>query len=233
MNALIVFLTGVAIYILFWLGRIFMQRAGKLKGERASMVFTTVELVLWMLYFFWTVDRLFERKSYYDYLFVGLVFIFVILLAWFYVKDLVAGSLFKIQHNPKPGRFLQAENIEGVIRKAGATHLTLETPDGELIKIPFSKLQGSVITQGYPKEHAGDFRLHLRLEKSIPKEEAIARIRASVLHDPYCVFKKPVEVKPLEEDEETCTYEVTVTAISAQFLSGMENRIERHLQQTV
>lgn len=230
MNKIVTIIIGIALYAVFRMVRVFLLNPGKLRWAKMGTILTAVELVVWILYFFWAVDQFFLRKSYYDFLFVGLIFLFVFLLAWFYVKDLVAGAFFKIQYSPKTGKHLQSEHAEGTIKIIGATHLTLESADGEWIRIPFSRLQGSIITQGNRKEHTGDFRIRLHINKTVAKDDAVRRIRQSILQSPFCSFKKPIEVRQVEETPDSRLYEVTISTIGTTFLSRIERQLKEDLQ---
>lgn len=227
MNVAVILLAGIILYILFRVIRLFLVRTHR-SDDRTIVVITSLELILWTFYFFWIVERLFESKSYYTYLLPALVFVLVVFVAWFYFKDLIAGALFKIQHGPRPGRYLQVEQWSGVIKSIHATHLVLQTSSGGIVKIPYSKLQGNVLTQHEHEEHAGDLKIRIWPEQSLSEEDAMAQIRRRILLSPYCSFKKPVTVRRIEGDSRL-GYEVVFTAVAPEFVGKVEELLKEHV----
>ena len=68
---------------------------------------------MWVALFFWLVMILFSDKPYYPFLMALLLSLVAVLLVWFYRKDLVAGYIFRIRHNPEKGQRIQTETVKG------------------------------------------------------------------------------------------------------------------------
>lgn len=226
MKFLIVLLTGFAIYILFRLTRLILAKPGNHRWRNAAIALVPVEMLVWTGYFFRSLEYLFSASSYYNYLLTAVLLIGFGFLVWFYLKEVVAGAFFKLQHSPKTGRHLQLGGLEGVIRRINATHISVDTPDGVVVKVPYSKLAGKVFSLSAHKEHARDFKFTVRLDKRWDKDETISRIRTALLLSPFCSYKEPVDVRIADEGRSDYTCDISVRPLSQRF----DSRIEKALR---
>jgi small-conductance mechanosensitive channel len=222
-------LIGAIIYIFFSAARFFLMKSGRIKWKSASMVLISIEIIVWTVYFFWSVERIFNTKSYYGYLFTGLLLIGFAFLVWFYLKEVVAGAFFKLQHDPKVGRYLHVDQLEGVIKTLSATHVALNTADGDIIKIPFSKLITNVFSLTVQKDRARDFRFKFRIDKRWEKDEAITQIRNALILSPYCSFKDPIDIQLENENASSYAFDVSVRLISQEFEGSIEKTLKKRL----
>src|SRR5690606_31499827 len=176
----IVALIGLAIFILFRVLRLFLARSESHRLRNSIVYVVPIEILVWSTYFFRSLEYFFGTKSYYDYLLTALVLTGLGLLVWFYLKEVVAGAFFRLQHNPKTGRHLQASNLEGIIRRISATHIYLDTGSGKVVRLPFSKLVGSAFSLSDHKESAQDFKFSIRVSRTASRDETTNRIRQAL-----------------------------------------------------
>lgn len=229
MKFLIVLLTGFAIYTVFRVTRLILAKPGDHRWKNAPLILVPVEMLAWTAYFFRSLEYLFSTRSYYNYLLTALLLVGFGFLVWFYLKEVVAGAFFKLQHRPKTGRHLQLGDIEGVIRRISATHVSVDTPDGVIVKVPYSRLSGSVFSLSTHKEHARDFRFKVKVDKHRDKDETISRIKTALLLSPYCSYKEPVDVRITDEDSSAFTCEISVRPLSQHFDSRIEKSLRDNL----
>jgi len=76
-----------------------------------SKIILTAETIIWTGYIFWATDFLFREMFFYPYIVYALIFIIIIFVAWFLLKDLFAGIFFRINHNLKKGSFIYGSEI--------------------------------------------------------------------------------------------------------------------------
>ncbi|HEY8513481.1 MAG TPA: mechanosensitive ion channel domain-containing protein [Cyclobacteriaceae bacterium] len=218
----IVALIGLAIFILFRVLRLFLARSESHRLRNSIVYVVPIEILVWSTYFFRSLEYFFGTKSYYDYLLTALVLTGLGLLVWFYLKEVVAGAFFRLQHNPKTGRHLQASNLEGIIRRISATHIYLDTGSGKVVRLPFSKLVGSAFSLSAHKESAQDFKFSIRVSRTASRDETTNRIRQALLLSPYCSYKEPVEIRITDESSDTYACHVAVRPVSQHFGSRIE-----------
>jgi small-conductance mechanosensitive channel len=225
----IVLLIGLAVFIAFKVVRFVLARSESRRLRNSIIYLVPLEILVWTVYFFRSLEHLFGTRSYYDYLLTALVLTGLGLLIWLYLKEVVAGAFFRLQHNPKTGRFLQTSDLEGIIKRITATHIYLDTPGGKVVRLPFSKLVGSVFSLSAHKESAQDLKFSIRVGKRWSSDETISQIRQALLLSPYCSYKEPVEVTVEDESPSTYACHVAVRPVSQRFGS----RIERDLTEAL
>ncbi|MFO7256855.1 MAG: mechanosensitive ion channel [Bacteroidota bacterium] len=228
MRFVIVAFIGLAVFVLFRLIRLFLARSESHRLRNSIVYIVPIEIVVWSAYFFRSLEYLFGTRSYYDYLLTALVLAGLGLLIWFYLKDVVAGAFFRLQHNPKTGRHLQAGELEGVIRRISATHIYLDTGTGKVVRLPFSRLIGSAFSLSAHRESAQDFRFDIRVGKQWSRDETINRIRQALLLSPYCSYKESIEITIKDESPGDYACNIAVRPLSQRFGS----KIEKDLSET-
>ncbi|MBL7870062.1 MAG: hypothetical protein JNM78_00515 [Cyclobacteriaceae bacterium] len=155
------------------------------------------ELVVWTSILFWAIDIFFSRKSYYLYLIIILVLSLTALLVWFYVKDIIAGFLFKIRHNPIKNQILQSKEWNGIIKKIGVSHLSIEQQDRKWHRIPYSLLVNVTLSLLSPRSQtSSETTMKVELNPNIDPEYFTARLRESLATSSWCVACKPILVQP-------------------------------------
>ncbi len=163
MNLLIFFVAGLLIFGLFRLlaraGRALIRR--KAVRSRILALLPFVELLIWIVYAFWGISILFGGFVYYD-LILGVAAVLLLLaFAWFVFRDFLAGVLLKAEKSLEPGRFIKAPFAEGHIRSLGARSLVLVNEKGEVVRIPYSRINKEMFV--LPPENDESLPHHLKL----------------------------------------------------------------------
>jgi small-conductance mechanosensitive channel len=179
----------------------------RLLGQRYSIiqrylpVVNAVQFALWIIIVFWIIHNFFLEKSYYSIL-VSVVFIVLILLVtWFYVKDVIAGFLFRIKHNPLRGQVLSVGSIAGIIQKSGITFLTLEKADGEIIRMPYSTIANKALSiQSKDHQITGHVTISLKAPSSVSPALLEQTIRQTLAMSSWCVVSKSIDIEPDREN---------------------------------
>ena len=140
-----VYLAGsiVVAYLLFTMwNRVSVQMPSLI---RLRPVVAALELGVWSFLLFIIISRLLDLKYTYSFLETLVLAVLFLLVIWFFVKDIVAGYVFKIRYNPLPGQSLGASGYEGTIKELALSHLILETTQGAL-RIPYSQVTNAVLS---------------------------------------------------------------------------------------
>lgn len=222
MKVVIISLIGVAIFILFRVTRMVISRSERPRLRNGIVYIVPLEIIVWTAYFFRSLEYLFGAKSYFNYLLTALVLTGLGLLVWFYLKEVVAGAFFRLQHNPKVGRHLDTKDLEGVIRRISATHIYVDAPGGKVVRLPYSNLVGSVFSLSAHKENAQDFRFSINVGKQWSREETMNRIRQALLLSPYCAYKESLDVTVEGDNASFYTCHIAVRPVSQRFGSRIE-----------
>lgn len=220
---------GVALLLfIFFRGiRLISHRFNFLR--RAYSLLVAVELGLWITFLFWLVHYFLRTKSFYNDLVLVLVISAVILLVWYYVKDVVAGFLFKIRHNPKAGQVIWSSEVRGVIKMLATSQLLVEEEGSKIIRIPYSQLLGKSLSLETEDSHAASeavIHLDVVLEKNYSEIER--KIRLTLLQSPWCVPSKPIYVTFLSEPEKGL--EVSLHLLDKSYVEAVKSNLKRLLE---
>lgn len=170
--------------------------------QRYLPLLNGLELALWTFIIFWSADLFLSDKQYYPYLIILMISLFMLLLVWYYVKDIVAGFLFRLRHNPIKGHLLDCEKLHGTIRDVGLSQLTVETAEGQWRKVPYSALVTQTLS--IQSQHAlspGETVITVKLQGAVDPGYFARFVRETLALSSWCVASKPITVQPNQEEE--------------------------------
>lgn len=194
----------------------------------SSMVnlIVVINLLVWLAYAFWVTDFLFGEKFFYPYLVAVMILIIAGFLAWFLIWDIFAGVVFRVNHNLKNGSNFSAGDLAGQIVSQELTYLKIKTEDGQLLRVPYSKINHKVIAQhaysGAQEAHV----IHLQVDAALNKVETEAMIRATVMNTPWSSLNNDPVVKFLNDSANGHVYEVACFSMSAKQLQQIVMALE-------
>ena len=177
MNLLLFLVAGLFVFGLFRL----LARAARVLIRRKTLRSTILallpvaELVIWVGYVFLGISILFRDLVYYDLILWVVVVLLLGALAWFVFRDFLAGVLLKAERSLETGRFMKAPFTEGYIRSLGARSLELVNEKGEVVRIPYSRINKEMFV--FPPENDESLPHHLKLSLPATRDpEAYKRL---------------------------------------------------------
>ncbi len=223
-NYILFVVIAVLLFLVFRVARLLSYRIRGLKKVYAILV--AIELAIWITFLFWMIHFFFKEKSYYNELLLVLVVTAVVLLVWFYIKDVVAGFLFRIKHNPSLGQILDSEEAQGVIKRMDPSQVFVEHDGGEVIRIPYSRLMGkSLILRTEDVRSASEVTLQLPVSGKRDQVVLEKRIRLLLLQSPWCVPAKPIKIEFTSGDHERI--EISLHLVSKSFAEAAKARVDQ------
>ncbi len=179
----IIIIAVILVRITEMLLRFFFGNRQKLKI--VIRYFPIIELLATLLIFFWAIDYLFSEKSYYQVLILSLVISSIILISWFVARDLIAGLVFRMQNNLPRGASVQFGKTKGKLLQMRSTHIIIETNEGQIVKMPYSRVANEIISE-YPVEGVReDSKLKLNISKKMSWSETEGLLRKTLLNTPW------------------------------------------------
>ncbi len=222
-NYLIFIGTAIILFISFRAIRMVSHRVQML--QRFYPMLVAIELSVWIAFVFWLINRFLQTKAYYNELVLVLVITSVVLLVWYYIKDVIAGFIFRIKHNPKAGQHLQSIEANGVIKRLAVSQLFVEGEGREVIRIPYSKLlDKSLSLDTGDSPSASEAVLQLNNTGGDSSTFIERKIRIALLQSPWCVPGKPIRIKFLSEPKKVI--EITLHLIDRSFVEAAKNKLE-------
>ena len=186
-----------------------------------------VEFMVWLFFIFWAIDYLFREKFYYPYLVGALILIVIGFLGWFLLRDIFAGIIFRVKYNLKTGAHIRAGDISGNIKSLYLTCLKIRTDDGQLLRVPYSRINHELITELLHPDTLEENILRLQVDSSLSKPQAETLIRTTVMNTPWSNLKEEPTIKFLQENEKGYVVEVILFSLSAKHINYIETVLNK------
>lgn len=230
MKFFIAFLVAAVFFLVLRLIRLGLKRIlNRYPGLNSvgNLVLAT-EFFVWLIYIFWVTDFLLSDKFYYPYLVYSLMVIVTGFVGWYLLRDIFAGIVFRVKHNLKTGSFVGAGDISGQIKAQSLTHLRILSGNGQLLRVPYSRIVNEVITElNFPGALA-EHMLRLQADTSTGKStDAESLIRSAILNTPWSNLKEEPTIKFLNENENGYIFEITLLSINVKQIKFIEMALEK------
>lgn len=231
MKTIVVLITGLAVLVILKILRIIINRVGSKNSywDKASKLFPMTEIIVWVVFVFWAAGLFYKDRIFYPYLLLGMMLISAGLIAWFFFRDIIAGALFKMQHDFKKDDYIRIGSISGQIKSLRHTHLELTAENGQTTKIPYSRLSRELITGMTTLEGMEENMIRLIVDKRIAKPEIEERIKFELANSPWCNYKNPPVIKLQGEDDGTYSFDVLVCTLNNKHLRRVEKALRDKL----
>ena len=169
--------------------------------QKITPVLTILELLLWTIIIFWSASIFLSSRSYYPILVITLAVLFTLLLTWFYLKDIVAGYIFRVRHNPVKGQILTCETVHGSVRILGLSQLTVETDEGQWLRIPYSSVVNRSLSLQSPRQIVpGETTLELSVHRWDNPGKLEKMLKKVLAQSPWCIASKPINIQFIPEE---------------------------------
>lgn len=234
MKILIVALVALSMFLLLKVIRLSIERINK--SNRLRKQIRVIEPVLtflfWVIILFWGLKFLLEEKSYYPLLLFSIIIILCLALGWFFVKDFIAGIIFRIQNDYSIGEMVQFGNISGKVYSILATHICIQTPEGKIIKIPYSRLSNELISQKPDFKALEQHKYTLRVSgKGQNSKEISEKLLQTMLLSPWIMGQKSPMINFLGEDHDTYTFEIMAYTRNEKHFGYLISMLKDHFNQ--
>ncbi len=229
MTIMVILLVGLGIALayrlLHWLLRPLTRRQ---LWQRASYLLAGAEFLTWIVWLFWLTRQIFINRDVYVYFSMGVGLLLFGALTWFVLRDVLAGIIFKLQHNLKPQQAIQVSKHAGRLLRLGTTTITIESNTGEHLKIPYTQLINQTVGHNESSHVVEPFDFTLEVPKSSSKDQWMRTLRREVLLLPWASARRKPVIQWQREDDACHLFEVRVHSLSAQHAQLIENHL-RHM----
>lgn len=184
------------------------------------------EVLFWLLYLGWSLQKFYEAKSIFVLIVIGILAILMFWLSKYWMKDLIAGTIFRATKRLKEGDTLQVEEQKGVIKKFRKTSILIETHDGQTIILPYSSIVGktNIKSEGTEKSYGVSFELQTPRQEDIEKDAV--QIKSFIISLPWSSVQKQPIINPIKETPDYCFYEIIVFPIDKSYFSRIERTVK-------
>ncbi|MGK7394754.1 MAG: mechanosensitive ion channel domain-containing protein [Candidatus Cyclobacteriaceae bacterium M3_2C_046] len=232
MKIIIVFVIGLSLFITLRFLYFVLHRKGwaNIGGQHIQKFLPGLEFVAWLIFIFWGLDYLLKAKSYYPFLIISLVIILTGLIAWFLLRDIVAGVILRLQDGLVINQNIRFQHISGKIASLHLAHLRIVNQDGDAIKVPYSKISNEIIAEVAGKDDVDQVDLQIRLKKTFTREEYLERIRFLLLNAPWSSSKKPTFIQMKQEAQDYFLFSIKIHTLNTNHTALIEKYLKEKLR---
>ncbi|MCW8850068.1 MAG: mechanosensitive ion channel family protein [Melioribacteraceae bacterium] len=215
---------GMMIYFLLKIVRVnFINSRFNKKYKNYFLLF---EILVWFLFCTWSLKVIFGATEYLSFFSIAFLSIIFIWTNWFVAKDFIAGVVLKLSDNYQAGQFFRLNNIEGHIAQVNYLHLNINQDNGEIIKIPFSKILGSIHHKSFLDDKTKQYKFELSIEKKETLDETREKIRKIILLSAGVNIKKEPIITLLNSSENRWNFEIVYFILDEQYCELIENNVK-------
>ena len=225
MKIIIILIAGAAVLIFLKIIRFLITRAERKYSyrKRLTKAFPLIDIIGWTVFVFWGTGFALRDRLYYPYIVIILVLIVSGLIAWFLLRDVFAGAVFRMGNEMNKGDHIETGNVSGQIKTVHITHIEIASDNGQTIRIPYTKLNKDTVSGLTAPGGTEEYKIRCSFEKRFLKPEIEERINSIIANSPWCNYKNPPVIKLLSEDDNTYTYEVLIYTLNHQHHRIAEN----------
>lgn len=226
-------LIGIILLLLFRVIRYSLPLFARENKQRdyISRQLPVIETILWFLFLSWFTFRFAQKLELYALIVAGFLFILIFWFARFFLRELIAGIIFKSGDRYKKGDFITTSEHSGRIYRFGIDSLEVENAKGQIVFIPYSKLVGDAIhmrSEGADKASGHSFRLTVIGEKNLAQLEQEIQLFALTL--PWININKTAQISLICQDANQIELNITIYLIDRNFAIEAEKSFQENFR---
>lgn len=222
---LLLLLIPIGVMIYFVLRLVKINILNNRFNKRNKNYFILFEIVVWLVFGVWALKLTFSGTYYYSFLVLAILVILLLLIGWFILKDFVAGLVLKLSDNFQEGQFFRLNNIEGHIAQINYLHINIKQHNDEIIKIPFSKVLGSIHHKSSIDDKTKQYKIKLTVKKKESLDNTRDSIRKTILLSAGVNIKREPLITVIESSEKEWLFEITYFILDEQYCELIENNL--------
>lgn len=199
-------------------------------AKRVYKVLPIVELLFWMALMFWIVNFLFGDYTFYNLLVASLMFVALLFVSWYYIRNFIAGIFFRLQNKFTIGDIIQFAEITGNIKTLTSSHLVMEAKEGQVMRIPYSKLSNEIISEHTDLNTFHESKIKLKTGTSLGVEPTREAIVSSILLSPWQKLNRKPSVKFIAEEDGLFVFDVNVSTKNEKHLGYLISALKTEFE---
>ena len=183
--------------------------------------------VVWVIVGFWSVKFLFQDEIYYNLVMSSTIVIISALLGWFFIKDFIAGIVFRLQNKFTKGDYIQFGELSGHLESMLLTHIVIQSKDNKLLKIPYSRISSEIISEKMETKSFEESKFIIETSKTETVKNTTLAIRKMLLASPWLIINYDPEVKFISESELSFQFEICVQARNSTHINYVKEALNK------
>lgn len=205
--------------------------SGQGVSRALARVFPLIELVVWLAFGLWVINRLFSDLVFYPILVSAVAVIIVLIVGWYFLRDFISGIILKAEIPFERNQQIGVHSNQGVLRRVGYRTIEIETHNGELVKIPYSQLASGTIHLYNKNDSLQGHEAKLAVSSSIPIQEARDRIKKVLLLLPWVAVNKEPTIMVTDQTEKHNVFSVSYYTTSNRYASFVNEHLASQFEE--
>ncbi|MFW5706656.1 MAG: mechanosensitive ion channel domain-containing protein [Bacteroidota bacterium] len=229
---MIFIITAAIIFSFFRLFKYLIQfmRLSSRQGELVARFLPVTELAVWVIFFIWSIQYLFNRGYLITLVPVILFTVIILYIAWYILKDVVAGVIFKTTTSLRTDDHISVVGISGKVTRAGQSSLELEDYSGRIVSIPYSRLVGQILLKHYPSQSLLSHNFLFSISRKDLQEDIfniIKNLHTTILALPWASQKKEPKITIQQETSDSILFNITIFSLDESYFLKTEKYLEK------
>jgi hypothetical protein len=235
LSMLLIIFSALLIMVFFRLFKYLLQFM-HLTREKSNLVIQYLpltELIVWTLYLSWAIHYLYVRGFLVTLAPLIIFAVIILYLAWYALKDIIAGIVFKTVNEVNLHDFISVAGISGKITAMKHTSLEIEDNSGQIISIPYSRITGNLLMRHFPSQSILSHNFRFRTSyRDLPDGvfDLMENLRLTILSFPWSSQKKPPKIVIEEENSKDILFNITVFSLEESYFTRMEKFLEKEFK---
>lgn len=192
----------------------------------ANRFLPLIEFFLWMLFLVWGTGEVFQTGTAGSIALLTLTLAIVTWIGHVTLRDWIAGVIFKSE-----GKYLRGDSIvlggkSGRLKRLGYRTLTLETPTGSLIEIPYSHLARQSHIEKIPGRNT-PCTFQMIVPKADSVEEFLQQVRSVVLCAPWSSLTRQPHISLIGRQDGHLLVEVSAYVLDERYAHHVEAYVKK------
>ncbi len=222
------FVFAAALFLFFNLVRFLIPVVVKRSNNRKAVFkyLPVIELAFWALFLIRILQSFTETNRYFAIGFLIVLISASVWASWYFFKDYIAGIIVKTDSDININETVTVSGITGTVVKFRFRTLKVETESGQIVNIPYTQALNEKISKSDQTDTISGYTFELNVKKDDELRIVIEKLKKTIIHLPWSSLKKNPVIKPIAEDENRYTLELTVYALQKKFFYNIEHYLK-------
>lgn len=190
--------------------------------------FPLAEFALWLWLIFRGAGIVFKQFEEYNIIINFMAIALVAAVAWYLLRDFLAGMVLKTENSLEKGQFLITEIASGTILSLGYRSMVIETDNGEKIRIPYSRLNKLLLTTPPQEDSSHSHVVEILVERNQTPDNIKKNVTGQLLNMPWVVAGFAPQVTVVVKDERHFRVQMRFNVLKKDHVIMVEENIKRH-----
>jgi len=163
---------------------------------------------------FWLLHRLLGSSPIRPMIAAALVLMLLGFFGWYWGRDFISGIILKSENFTDNERMVCYHHHHGRIIRQGLRYLEFQTEDGEIIKIPYSRIHRESPLQFRFRDRTHAMTLNFTMVDPVDTDPLLTRIRRTILNSPWAMTGVDPIITLIPESEGILRLKITVYTLN-------------------